>query len=200
VRLGIDLDNTIIDYARAFADAAVAAGVDGASLRSGKTALRDGLRARPGGEETWQRVQALAYGPLIDRADAFPGVEAFFARARERGLSLAIVSQKSEFAAAAPAGPNLRECAQRWLDARGFVRDGVPAVYFEPTRAAKCARIAELGLTHFIDDLVEVFDDPAFPRACTRWLFAPDDVPASPPAERVFRRWSELADAAFRER
>jgi hypothetical protein len=197
MRLGIDLDNTIIDYSRAFAEAALAAGVDGSELTGGKTALRDGLRARPGGEETWQHVQALAYGPLIGRAEPFPGVERFFARARERGLALAIVSHKSEFAAAAPTGPNLRDCAQAWLDARGLVRAGEPAVFFEGTRAAKCARIAQLGLTHFVDDLIEVFEDPGFPPACARWLFAPDETHVQPPADRAFRDWAELADATF---
>jgi len=197
VRLGIDLDNTIIDYTHAFAEAAAAENVAGVPVSDGKTALRDGVRALPDGEAIWQRVQALAYGPLIERAEPFAGVEAFFARARERGVMLAIVSHKSEFAAAAPAGPNLRACAQGWLDARGLVRNGEPAVFFEATRAAKCARIVELGLTHFIDDLVEVFEDPAFPRACVRWLFAPDGAPAHVPAERVFRNWTDLAAAAF---
>ena len=197
MRLGIDLDNTIIDYTRAFAEAVVAAGCAPVELAAGKTALRDALRARPGGEAEWMRVQALAYGPLIDRAQPFAGVDAFFARARERGLTLTIVSQKTEFAAAAPNGPNLRDAARGWLAARGIVRDGEPVAYFEPTRAAKCARIAALGLTHFIDDLVEVFADPAFPRGCARWLFAPDGGPAGAPAERVFGSWAELADAAL---
>lgn len=197
MRLGIDLDNTIIDYTRAFSEAALAAGVPVPTPPSGKTALRDALRARPGGEAMWQRVQALAYGPLIDRAEPFAGVEAFLRRARERRVPLAIVSHKSEFAAAAPDGPNLRACALAWLDAHGFVHDGDPAVFFEATRAEKCARIAELGLTHFVDDLVEVFADPGFPRRCRRWLFAPDGAPAGAFADRVFGRWADLADAAF---
>jgi hypothetical protein len=197
VRLGIDLDNTIIDYTRAFADAVRAAGIDGIPLDAGKTVLRDALRARPGGERDWMRVQALAYGSLIERAEPYPGVEAFFVRARERGMRLTIVSQKTAFAAAAPEGPNLRECASAWLAARGLVRDGEPAVYYEATREAKCARIAALGLTHFIEDLVEVFVDPAFPRDCTRWLFAPDGAPPDAPADRVFATWAELAGAAF---
>jgi hypothetical protein len=197
VRLGIDLDNTIIDYAHAFGAAVAAAGVAPVEPSGGKTALRDALRARPGGEAEWTRVQAFAYGPLIERARPFPGVDAFFARARERGLRVTIVSQKTEFAAAAPDGPNLRECAHAWLAAHGIVRDGEPAVYFESTRTAKCARIAALGLTHFVDDLVEVFADPAFPAGCTRWLFAPDGVAAPVPAERTFATWTELADAVF---
>ncbi len=196
MRLGIDLDNTIIDYARAFAAAAVEAGVTGERFR-GKTALRDGLRARPDGERLWQRVQALAYGPLISRAEPYSGVEAFFERARAQQLPIVIVSHKSAFAAGAPAGPNLRECAEEWLAIRGFVRDGLPAVYFEDTRAKKCARIAALELTHFVDDLVEVFADPGFPAGCARWLFAPDGVPSHAPADRAFAAWADLSEAAF---
>jgi hypothetical protein len=197
VRLGIDLDNTIIDYTRAFAEAALTAGIAGTPFPGGKLGLRDALRARDGGEAMWQQVQALAYGPLIDRAEPFPGVEAFFDLARERSVEFAIVSHKSEFATLAPAGPNLRDCAATWLAERRFVRDGAPAVFFELTRVAKCTRIVELGLTHFIDDLVEVFEDSAFPPSCARWLFAPDELPAGGCADRVFRRWSEIAEAVF---
>jgi beta-phosphoglucomutase-like phosphatase (HAD superfamily) len=196
VRLGIDLDNTIIDYTRAFAEAARAAGAAGPPL-AGKTALRAALRAGPGGDWEWQRLQALVYGPLIERAEPFPGVETFFARARERDVPFAIVSHKSAFAGAAPDGPNLRHCASTWLAVRGLVIAGKPAVYFEATRAEKCARIAALGLTHFVDDLVEVFDDPGFPKTCERWLFAPDGAPADAPADRIFRTWAELSDAAL---
>jgi hypothetical protein len=194
VRLGIDLDNTIIDYSRAFAEAARALGVSGAF--SGKTALRDALRAGAGGDEEWQRVQARAYGPLIERAEPFPGVEAFFSRARERGVPLTIVSHKSSFAGAAPDGPNLRECARAWLGKRGFIAAG-EALYFESTRVEKCARIERLQLTHFIDDLVEVFAEPAFPRTCERWLFAPLDDARDEPADRIFRSWEELAAAVL---
>ena len=70
-------------------------------------------------------------------------------------------------------------------------------MYFEGTRAEKCARIAALGLTHFIDDLVEVFEDPGFPNTCQRWLFAPDGAPAQSPADRVFGAWNAIADAAL---
>ena len=195
MRLGIDLDNTIIDYARAFDEAAVALGID--VPPGGKTALRDMLRAGSGGDWEWQRVQALAYGPLIDRAVPFAGVEDFFARARERGLSLTIVSHKSHVAGAAPDGPNLRDCAHAWLDARGLVRAGEPAVYFEGSRAEKCARIAALGLTHFIDDLIEVFEDPGYPPSCARWLFAPDGAPADAPADRMFSDWATIARVAL---
>jgi hypothetical protein len=44
-------------------------------------------------------------------------------------------------------------------------------VFFESTRAEKLSRIAELGCDWFIDDLAEVFSDPAFPPGVRRILF-----------------------------
>lgn len=153
LRIGIDFDNTIVDYRRAFASA-----VGGAE--TAKVDVRDALRARPGGEAEWQRLQAHVYGIAIAQAPPFEGFEAFVRAARERGAALYIVSHKTRYAAAAPDGPDLHEAARAWLFSRGI---GVDGLYFEVTRADKLARIAALQLTHFIDDLDEVLSDPAFP-------------------------------------
>ena len=157
LRIGIDFDNTIVDYRPVFASAAT-------GIVGGKIDVRDALRAQAGGEEKWQELQAHVYGVAIAEAPAFEGFEVFVATARERGAELYIVSHKSQFAAARPEGPDLREAARTWLHARKISVDGV---YFEDTRQAKVSRIASLGLSHFIDDLEEVLRDPGFP-ASTR--------------------------------
>jgi hypothetical protein len=197
VRIGIDLDNTIINYERAFANAATALGLTRTG-GAGKTELRDRIRELDAGEEQWMRVQAQVYGPAIDEAVPYDGVEAFFERAHAYGVPIVIVSHKSEFAAAAPHGTNLRTAARAWLEARGFVHAGVPELYFESTRREKCERIASTGCTLFIDDLTEVFEDPAFPRGVERWLFAPAGPDAhAAVADRTFRTWNELREAAL---
>jgi hypothetical protein len=197
VPIGIDLDNTIINYERAFGIAAAALGfsfVDGV----GKTEVRDRIRALAGGEERWQQVQAHVYGVAIGEAEPYAGVETFFERALERSVPLVIVSHKSRFAAAAPNGPDLRTAALGWLEARQLVRSGEPRVFFESTRREKCERVGRSGCTIFIDDLTEVFTDPAFPRGVERWLFAPAGGPVeSTVADRVFRSWSAIGEAAF---
>jgi hypothetical protein len=168
-RIGLDFDNTIVDYRPLFVPAARALGfLDDAFASSDKTGVRDRLRALPGGEERWQRLQAHVYGEAIDAAHAYDGFERFLRAARVRGARLWIVSHKSRFAAAAPAGPDLRDAAQRWLTRLGIVGAGGIApgdVFFEATRGEKLQRIAELELTHFVDDLPDVLEDPAFPHA-----------------------------------
>ena len=52
--------------------------------------------------------------------------------------------------------------------ASGFARE---RVFFEDTRADKIARIKAIGCEVFIDDLEEVFVDPAFPDGIDRILF-----------------------------
>lgn len=196
MRVGIDLDNTIINYERAFANVAAALGLTHAE-GFGKMQIRDWIRDLEQGEDQWQRVQAQVYGPAIGDAVPYDGVEAFFAAANARGVPLVIVSHKSEFAAAAPHGTNLRTAAQAWLEERGLVRNGVPAVFYESSRREKCERIADTGCTIFIDDLTEVFEDPAFPAGVERWLFVPSGDAASPHADRVFRSWAAMREEAL---
>ena len=194
MRIGIDLDNTIIDYELAFREAALSLGWLPADAGAGKTALRDALRGQPGGEARWAALQARVYGPEIERARPFPGVAEFLDAARAAGAAIAIVSHKSRFAAAAPDGPDLRACADRWLRANGLVSQEGPPVFYEDTRADKCARIAALALDAFVDDLPEVFGEPCFPVSVRRVLFAPHGA-APGAADLVVTSWHELRAA-----
>jgi hypothetical protein len=69
----------------------------------------------------------------------------------------------------------LRSAALAWLRANEFLGPGAlseDSVYFESSRSDKGARIARLGCTHFIDDLEEFFDDPAFPSGVIPLFFS----------------------------
>jgi hypothetical protein len=169
LRIGIDFDNTIVDYRPVFLSAARALGlVDASFTARDKTEIRDYLRALPDGELRWQELQAHVYGVAIASAPAYPGFERFIAEAQRRGAALAIVSHKSRYAAAAPGGADMRLAAARWLAAQHFVGTAGIAktdVFFEATRGEKLDRVRSLGLTHFIDDLADVLADPGFPAA-----------------------------------
>ncbi len=191
MHIGLDLDNTLIDYEAALCAAAVALDAIAPGTHLGKTAVRDRIRTMADGEARWMMVQAQVYGPGIDAARLYPGVPSFIAAARTNGVELSIVSHKSEFAKAAPDGPNLRMCASRFLCAQGI---DLP-VYFEATRPEKCKRLATLRVTHAVDDLVEVFADAAFPGGVQRWLFAPDGGPPHPYVDRQFASWDALRTA-----
>jgi len=196
VRIGVDLDNTIINYDDAFAAGARRLGID-VDGAHGKAAIRAAVRALPEGEMQWQRLQAQAYGEGIEAAVAFAGFDAFLARCAERSVPVWIVSHKTRVAAADPL-VDLRAAASAWLDRRGYVAAGGPVqgVYFEATRAEKIARIRALACTHFIDDLSEVFFEPAFPTDVQAFLFG-GEARETAPGVRHVPDWPAATAAIF---
>jgi hypothetical protein len=188
-RVGIDFDNTIVDYGALFLEAGSGAGFVPSAAGGEKNAVRDHVRKRRG-EPAWQQLQAQIYGPSLQRAVPYVGFLEFLKRARKRSVAIYIVSHKSVYAAADPGGSNLHETARDWLKAQNIRVDGT---YFELSRAEKLQRICDLRCTHFIDDLPEVLDDPMFPASVARILFAPAGVTGARPYP-VYSSWSELAD------
>jgi hypothetical protein len=199
MRIGIDFDNTLIDYDRVFLAAAIERGLVEGGFLGSKRAVRDAIRRLPDGELTWQRLQGYVYGSGIERAVPFDGVPDFLRRCQTCRLAVSIVSHKTRYGHHDPGRIDLREAALGWMTAQGFLRPeahGAPVrqVFFEDTRTAKLARIAALGCTHFIDDLEEVFADPEFPAGVKRILFAPDGNPC---CDVVCVSWAEIAAAIF---
>lgn len=199
IHLGLDFDNTIVLYDGVFQALGVETGLLPAGFAGGKRAVREHIRNLEDGEMKWTALQAKVYGSGIARAVPSPGLEAFLARCRAAGVTLSIVSHKTEFAVADPGRTNLREAAWRWIGEHGLTdpaRGGIPPgqVFFESTRTEKIARIVALGCTHFVDDLDEVFRDPGFPLHVRSYLFAPvaGNLPAG--SWRVTYGWTEVAD------
>lgn len=175
-RIGIDLDNTLINYDGVFCALAAAHGLVAAPVGLTKAAVREAIRALPDGELAWQRLQGAVYGKGVRDAVLFDGADLFLHRAREAGCEVFIVSHKTEFGHYDPDRVNLRDAARAWMEQQGFFRAdrfAIPAgnVTFTATRAEKIAAIRALGVEIFIDDLPEVLGDGDFPRNVTGILF-----------------------------
>ena len=66
-------------------------------------------------------------------------------------------------------------------------------MFFEETRDAKLRRIATEGCALFVDDLEEVFAEPAFPGSVERWLYVTDSRTVPAADVTVFSDWSDVA-------
>lgn len=197
--IGVDFDNTLVDYDAVLWGQARRLGLIGPEVRGTKQDIRDAVRRRPEGELAWQRLQAEAYGRGIEGAALHEGAAEFFAACRAERIPVAIISHKTQFAALDETKTDLRRAALGWMERRRFFEpDGLglarSAVYFEPTRQAKIERIQQLGCTHFIDDLEETFQEPSFPAHVTRVLFAPRRAAPAAPNVMVIRTWRDLLD------
>ena len=193
-RIGLDLDNTIIDYDEAFVRAARRRGLVPEGFAGGKTQVRDAVRAgRDDGEQTWQRLQGQVYGRGLAEARLADGCDPFLRRCREREVAVVIVSHKTRFGHHDEERLDLHAAARAWLAAR----PGLAAldVYFEPTRRDKVARIRALGCEVFVDDLAEVFEESTFPGGVRQILLGPSRRPGVP--WTACATWDEVGRALF---
>jgi hypothetical protein len=200
LRIGIDFDNTMINYDAVFFGTAKRGGLIGSAVPRRKHAVRDAIRMLPEGELAWQRLQGQVYGRGIAEAAMATGFKEFLKRCRIEGCAVVVVSHKTEYGHHDADQVNLRKAALDWMSAQGLLdgKYGITQenVYFESTRAEKLSRIAVLGLTHFIDDLEEVLTDPDFPPNVKRILFA-EEVNTQAASNIACSTWLEIEKRIF---
>jgi hypothetical protein len=201
VRIGIDFDNTIICYDKEFAAVARQRGLVPVGWQGLKTDVRDHLRSRAGGELAWQGLQGFVYGKGIGGAEIYPGVREFLAACRQAGSKVSIVSHKTRFGHQDPDRTDLRDAARSWLRGASLIDAADAAlaigdVYFEDTLAAKVERVASLELDVFIDDLVDVFEQPHFPTT-TRSILFTQAQPPHPEHCKPIATWADIRREVF---
>ncbi len=202
--VGVDLDNTIVDYDALLRALASERGFPAGSGSCGKKDIRDMVRRTKDGEEEWQKMQGALYGPRMAEALPAKGARAFLSACRSRDVSFRIISHKTEYAGYDDTGTNLRDASREWLRKNGFFAAEGPAmseadVWFESTRGEKIARIRSLHCTHFIDDLEETFMEESFPDSVERILYSSGGNPVIGESRRtalagvrVFADWHEI--------
>ncbi|NCW83306.1 MAG: hypothetical protein EBV75_01135 [Acidimicrobiia bacterium] len=202
LRIGLDFDNTIANYDRAFPNVAQILGyqINATNKRDLKAELIAGVE----GETAWQKVQGLTYGRYIDQASLYPGVLEFIVRAKARDCEVFIISHKTEIGHFDDTKTSLRDAATAWMVSKKIIGDGSAHVksghvFYASTRDEKIAKINELNLDVFIDDLAEVLTDSSFPDGTRKILFGlgSDHESISDPTIRNSQSWREIGDELF---
>lgn len=195
VRMGIDFDNTVVGYDDLFHRVALERNLIPVKLPATKLSVREYLR-QVGKEDAWTELQGYVYGARMDDAVANPGVLTFLRWAHVAGAFVNIISHKTRHPFLGEPY-DLHQAARDWIGAV-LVSAAEPLiqaqdVYFEITKTAKLARIAQLELDYFIDDLPEILLDEAFPDRTGRILFDPDGMHLRDSRMVSFATWDEIA-------
>ncbi len=164
MRIGIDLDNTIVSYEKSLMRIASRLGIKNIPNPGlAKQEIKKILNENIGRDFRWQKIQGLLYGRLLKYADPMPGVLNFLSLCKVRGYKIFIVSHKTEFGHFDKTKTSLRESALEWIDAN--LIDGLSNpflchnnIYFASSQDEKINLIEQLDLDFFIDDLDEVLD------------------------------------------
>jgi len=162
------LDNTIINY-----DRAVSKWVDINQLEH-IVSVEDLKRFYNKGKDnsnSWLVVQEWLYTEGLRFANLAEGTKVIFRTLREMGFSIVIISHKS--IRSVKSSLDLHTPAINWLTANisEFDFNLEDELFLEQSRSEKILRIKRERLTHFVDDLLEVFLEPEFPKEVSSfWL------------------------------
>jgi thiamine kinase-like enzyme len=175
--IGIDLDNTIVDYDMSFVAATRLLNPVFPESIITKHGIREHFRSQQNGEMIWQRLQGLVYGKfVISHAKLYPGVSRFLWRCAFNGVSVKVVSHKTEFGHFDTEKISLREAALSFLKEKGLMNKDKPLiseVVFKTTRHEKVQEIFAGRFDWFIDDLPEVISDLQEDKTLKKILFDP---------------------------
>lgn len=198
MRIGFDLDNTIICYDQAIERLAEETLSIPETLARTKASLRDYLRAQDR-EDEWTEFQGRLYGPGMTYAEPFPSAIQMISDIQKAGHTTFIISHRTRRPYLGPQY-DLHESAKNWI-ASNLIIDSETLIesshiYLNETRDEKIALVTSLDCDVFIDDLIEVLNDSAFPPKVQKLLFSPQVTSEYPKARddvKIVKDWTELA-------
>jgi hypothetical protein len=181
-RIGLDLDNTVIDYSPAYRTIAEKMGLPEGFVD--RESIRPLLRASEVDDIEWQRFQSLLYTDGLDFARPAAGLSDFLNLCASLNVCVFIVSHKTATTPMQFGARNLRTPALEWLLGQDivprFVQDA--DVFFCSTREEKVQKISALGCEVFVDDLIEVLEHPDLPIEIKRFHYQSDPSAFGDPA------------------
>jgi hypothetical protein len=158
--LGIDLDNTIIDYSNSILN--LAKTEYGISLENNDNLKKEfkNFIISEFNENEWTRVQGLLYTDYINFANVYDGFLINLENLKFIFDNVYIISHKTEFPYIG-SRIDLRSKATNWIMQKIVSNSGRPffketEVFFESSLMSKIRRISEQQCKVFIDDLPEV--------------------------------------------
>lgn len=196
MRIGMDFDNTIVNYNQVFHQVACEKELISVSFPRNKLEIRDYLRKHDK-EDEWTEMQGYVYGKRMNDATPFPGVIDFIHNMLKEGHKIAIISHKTQYPYQGPQY-DLQQAARDWikcclLDKKNSLLSD-EQLFFENTKQNKIKRIKAWSCEYFIDDLPEVLQEKEFPQKTKGILFDPEDKHAKLPANVYgkYRSWCEM--------
>jgi len=200
MKIGIDLDNTIINYEDVFPMLAEHQGITNIRYPPSKNSIKSQLLEESDGEGRWRRLQGQVYGAGVPFASLYPGIYRFLWRCKARGIEVHVLSHKTKFGHDDPERIPLRREAIRFLQENKLFSETpdslIADVYFFDSQSDKVNAIKESCFSWFIDDLVQVLTDSRVPDCTKPILFCPQGSNAIE-YSRTARSWSEVEGRIF---
>ncbi len=199
--IGIDLDNTIVQYDNLIYQLALAKNFISHNTIVSKNVVRDTIRCIPDGEYKWQALQAQIYGPLMTFATPMKGITKFLRQCVTSKIKVYIISHKTQYASS-DKQVDLRMAAINWLIQYHIIDNAETPithsdVYFENSQTEKIERISSVGCTHYVDDLYDVLNHKAFPSIVDKIWLSQETKQKNKTSIQELCSWAEISEHIF---
>ena len=176
MRIGLDLDNTIVSYDRLFYKIGVKEKFIPSSTAKNKRAVKEYLIQNKKSTILWKKLQGLVYGLHMKNADLMPEILFFLKKLKSENIEFFIVSHKTKYGHFDNKKNPLRIRSTEWMKKNNFFNDKIGLkkenLFFTDTRDEKVRIISDLKCDYFIDDLSEVLVHKKFPKNTKKILFS----------------------------
>lgn len=174
--IGLDFDNTIVDYSKIFSLIAKEQGLKLQNGVSPKDQVKSHILKKSDGNLEWTKLQGEVYGKRISGACCYRGIKKFLRDQSANGCRFVIISHKSIFPSLT-SDVNLHETAREFLNQNGFFSEesinlSINECFFEQTLECKINRIISCRCNVFVDDLISVLKHTKFPKSCFKIHFS----------------------------
>ena len=198
MKIGIDFDNTIVDYTDVFYEVAVELGWLSTATGKSKTQVKQYF-INANEEKKWTELQGIVYGREIGRSKPYMDCVKILKKLKLAGHDLVIISHKTAYPVLNHTElevTNLQDAAKNWLHENnivgpaGFVE--LTKIFFNETKSMKIQCIVEQQCDLFIDDLEDIFSNIQFPKSTNKILFDPRFISLGNFDGFIINNWNQL--------
>jgi hypothetical protein len=166
LKIGIDLDNTIINYQNSFKKYLREKKIYLKKINKKKIKYISNNNSKI---KNWTEAQEEIYGKYILYAKPFEYFREFEKFALKKKIKLFIVSHKTKYSQFSKKY-NLHTQSSKWIQNNIFKKKY--KIFYVNTVNEKVRKIAKLSPHFFIDDLIEIFNNKNFPKKVKKIYFS----------------------------
>ena len=202
--VGIDLDNTIINYDKTFFKIALNKKLINKNNKFSKEILKEKIIKRKGIEQ-WKAIQGVAYGENINDSSIMDFFYDFIVLSKIRKIKIYIISHKTKFGHYDKKKIQLREKAILFLISKKIINSNISKIkksdiFFCNTLEEKINKIKQLKCDYFIDDLFKVVNNKNFPKKTTPIYFNRNQVEIKKSNKIInVNSWSEIINHFYKD-
>ena len=166
IKIGIDLDNTIINYNESFKKYLKDQKIYLKKINKEKIKFISNNHSKI---KNWTEVQEEIYGNYIKFAKLFIHFKEFEKFAIRKKIKLFIISHKTKHSQFSKRY-NLHRQSNRWL--KKNINKKKYKIFYTNTINEKIKKIIQIKPDYFVDDLIEVFKNKNFPKNVKKIYFS----------------------------